>query len=217
MAAVLKATRRTQIGSRGAKKIRQTGSIPGIVYGHGQDPIPITLSEHEMELAIQHGERVLELDLDGQTENVLIKEVQYDTFGHEVLHVDLARVSLDERVEVTVQVILRGTPAGAADGGVLNQVTSDIEIECLVTSIPEEIVVPVGAMKVDDMLHLKDIPLPEGATLLSDPEAVLCTVTVVAEEEVAAEAVEGEEAAEPEVIGEKKEEAEEGAEEGEKK
>lgn len=213
--AAVKATVRDEIGSRRVKALRRRGMVPGIIYGHKEVPVPIALSEHDIELAVRHHERVLEVDLAGQTLNALVKEVQWDTFGHEVIHVDLCRVGLDERVEVTVPVVCRGAPAGAADGGVLRQNIPQVKIECLVTAIPEEIRVPVAHLNVGDVLHLRDLALPEGAKLLGDPEAILCTVSVIAEvvEAPVAAAVA---AAEPEVIGAKKEEGEEAPAESEK-
>lgn len=210
--AVLKAAKRDDLGTRRVRRLRKVGKIPAIIYGHKKDPLAVTLEEHDVELAIQHGQRVLEIDLDGRKENVLLKDVQYDTFGQHVLHVDLARVNLDERVQVTVPIVLRGTPAGAKEDGVLRQIASELNIECLVTSIPDDIRVSVTELNVGDSLLVKDLPLQEGATALDDPESMVCTVTVIAEEvEEAAEEVEG--AAEPEVIGEKPEEGE-GEEEG---
>jgi large subunit ribosomal protein L25 len=200
----VQASTRTEIGSRRARQLRRKGLIPGIIYGHEEAPQAITVGKHDMELAVLHGERILEIDVEGKVQNVLVKDVQWDTFGHEVLHVDLYRVALDERVEVTVPVALRGTPAGAADGGVLQQTVAEVEIECLVTAIPEELRAPVTELKVGDSLHLSDLPLPDGCKLLGDPETMVCTVRVLA---AAAEAPEEEaEAPEPEVIGEKKEE-----------
>ena len=210
--AVLKASKRSEIGSRKVQRLRKMGDIPCIIYGHGLDPQPVSLKKHDVELAILHGERVLELDVEGKKENVLIKEVQYDTFGHKILHMDLARVSLDERVEITVPIVLRGTPAGAKEGGVLTQTASDVTIECLVTAIPEEIRVTVNDMNINDVIHMQDLELPEGATLISDGDGVVCSVAVVAEEPEAPAEAEAEKAAEPEIIGEKPEEGEQPAE-----
>jgi len=210
--ALLRASSRPELGSRKVRHLRDKGLIPGIIYGHRRDAVPVTLSEHDVELALQHGERVLEVDLDGQKETVLVKDVQWDTFGQMVHHVDLCRVRMDERVEVTVPVVLRGTPAGAADGGVLHQAVTDVTIECPVVAIPEEFRVSVTKVAVGQTLCLRDIPLPDGVRLLGDADAVLCTCSVVAEEVPVEEAVEPE-AAEPEVIG-RKEEGEEKAEEG---
>ncbi|MGC9454908.1 MAG: 50S ribosomal protein L25 [Phycisphaerae bacterium] len=209
--AKINANVREERGSRRARRLREQGLIPGIIYGHGADNMAVTISEHAVELALLHGERVLELDVDGQTQNVLIKDIQYDTFGQQVLHVDLARVDLDERVEVEVPILLRGTPAD--EEAVLQQTADTVTVECAVRSIPEEIEVRVNDLRGGDILQMKDLPLPEGVTLLDDPEDTVATMTYVSEEEVAP-AEEGEEvAAEPEVIGREAEAEEE--EEGE--
>ncbi|NLW85503.1 MAG: 50S ribosomal protein L25 [Planctomycetes bacterium] len=200
----LKAVAREGRGSRLSRHLRQKGMVPAIIYGHKVEPRAVALGGHDLELAL-HASRLLALDVEGHTENVLIKDVQYDAFGTKLLHVDFARVNLDERVSVTVPIILRGKPTEV--GAVLTQVTNDLEIECLVTSIPDEIRIPVGEMKIGDVIKAKDVPLPQGAALLVEEDVLICTVSVVAEEAEAPAAEAG--AAEPEVIGEKKEEAEE--------
>jgi len=206
--AVLKATLRDERGSRKARRMRAQGQVPGIIYGHGEETVCVTLDDHDVSVALQHGERLLEIDLDGKTHNVLFKDVQYDAMGQHLLHVDLTRVNLDERVEVTVPIVLRGTPAGEADGGVLQQMAAEVTVECLVTAIPDEIRHQVESMQVGDLVHMGDLTLPEGAKLVGDAEAPVCSLVVVAEEEAAP--AEEAEAAEPEVIGEKPEEGEEG-------
>jgi large subunit ribosomal protein L25 len=202
------------VGTRQVRRLRDQGLVPAIIYGHQQTPQAITVSEHDLEQAVTHGERLLEVDIEGQAQHVLIKDVQWDTFGKAILHADLFRVSLDERVEVTVNLVLRGSPVGLADGGVLNQNLSSVRIECPVATIPEELRVVVAAMKIGDLIHLRDVELPEGVKLMADPEMVVCSCSMVAEEVVAP--VEGE-VAEPEVIGAKKEEEEGEAEAAEKK
>ena len=203
--AKLTATARNSTGSHAAQRLRKQGQVPGIIYGHGETPEPVTLSEHDVEVALLHGEKVLEVELGGKTQNVLVKDVQWDTFGHVVLHVDLARVNLDERVTVTVPVVLKGTPEGVKEGGVLTQQVAEVSIECTVRSIPEEFVVNVLQMKVGDQLHLSDIKLPEGVTLEDDADEILCQVRIIEEEEPAAE---GEQQAEPELVGRQAEEEE---------
>lgn len=207
--AVLKATKRDELGTRKVRRLRTQGLIPGIIYGHAQEAQSVSLNEHEVELAILHGERLLEIELDGKTQNVLIKEVQYDTFGKEVLHIDLARVDLDERVEVTVAIVLKGTPVGVTEeDGMLQQMASEVRVECTVRSIPEHIDVMVADMKVGDSLTMGQLALPDGAKLVSDPEMRVAAVRVVVEAE--AEPTEEEEQAAPDVIGEKEQPEEEG-------
>lgn len=208
--ASLKASKRDGRGTHKTKRLRKDGQIPGIIYGHGIEPLAVAVSGRELNAILHHGDRLLALDIDGHIENVLVKETQYDPMQQHVIHIDLARVNLDERVRVTVTIVLRGTPAGAADGGVIAQTHGHADIECLVTDIPEEIRVSVADMKLDDVMHMKDLPMPQGARLLSDPEEIVCSVGLVAEE-VVAPAAEGAAAGEPEVIGAKKEEEGEGA------
>lgn len=204
--AALKATIRSEVGTRRARALRAQGQIPAIIYGHGQEPLSVALDEHEVELTIQHGERLLEVEIDGTVQNVLVKAVQWDTFGKERIHLDLTRVDLDERVTVTIPIVLRGTPAGVNEGGVLQQSLPELSIECAVRDIPEDIHVMINEMNIGDSIHLNDLELPKGATLVGDADTQVCSVVVV-EEEVVEEAEEGEgDATQPEVIGEKKDE-----------
>jgi len=204
--AVMKLTKRDMLGSRASRRLRENKLVPGIIYGHGQENIPVSIPQHDIELAIQHGEHLIEAELDGKKENFLIKDVQYDYLGNEIIHVDLTRVSLHERVDVTVPIVLRGTPVGVeSEGGVLSQHLTELEIQCIVTDIPEEIRVSVTDMHVNDVLRVADLELPEGVTTKEDPETVVASIAVV-EEEVEAPAPA--EATEPEVISEKPEEEE---------
>ncbi|MCC7351109.1 MAG: 50S ribosomal protein L25 [Phycisphaerales bacterium] len=205
---------RSELGSRANKRLRDGGQVPGVIYGHKEAVIPITLPKKEVSNHLAHGAHVFDLNFDGRSEKVLVKEVQYDHLGMEVIHVDFARVSLDEKVEVTVTLELKGTPKGEADGGVLQQVLSELEVECLVTEIPEVIRHNVSEMALDDVLHVRDLQLPPGVRALQDEDLIVATVREVVEE-AAAPAAEGE--AEPEVIGRKAEGEEAPAEEAPKK
>jgi large subunit ribosomal protein L25 len=200
---------RPGLGSRANKRLRDTGKVPGVVYGHKEAVVPVALPKKELVNHLNKGAHVFDLGLDGKTEKVLVKEVQYDHLGIEVIHVDFARVSADERVEVTVPRELKGEPAGEADGGVLQQIVSELEIECLVTDIPSVIIHNVSEMKLDDVLHIKELKLPPGVKALQDEDLVVAQVKTIEEEAPAEAAAEG--AAEPEVIGRKPEEGEEGA------
>ena len=156
---------------------------------------------------LNHGAHLFNLALDGKNETVLVKEVQYDHLGADVLHVDFARVSLDEKVEVTVPLELKGEPKGEADGGVLQQILVELEVECLVTEIPDRIVHNVSEMALNDVLHIKELKLPAGVRVLQDEDLIVATVKEIQEEVIAPAAVAEEGAAEPEVIGRKPEEA----------
>ena len=205
----LSAKPRNELGSRANKRIRDKGFIPGVLYGHKEAVVPVTLPKKELTTHLSKGAHLFDLALDGKTEKVLVKEVQYDHLGLELIHVDFARVSLDEKVEVTVPITLKGTPTGEEEGGVLQQMLNELEVECLVTDIPDAITVNVSEMKVDDSLHISDLKLPPGVRALQDPEVIVAAVKVIEEE--AAEPTPEAESAEPEVIGRKAEEGEEGA------
>lgn len=210
-AANITAKARAELGSRANKRLRDAGMLPGVIYGHKEAVIPITLPKKEVVNHIHRGAHVFDLSLDGKSEKVLVKEVQFDHLGQEVIHVDFARVSLDEKVEVTVPLELKGTPKGEEEGAVLQQIIAELEIECLVTEIPDAIRHNVSEMEKDSVLHISDLQFPPGVRCLQDGELIVATVKEIAEE--VAPTVEGE-AAEPEVIGKGKEEAAEEAAEG---
>jgi len=195
---------RKELGSRANKRLRDTGILPGVIYGHKQAVLPIALTRKEVANHLQHGAHLFSLALDGQKETVLVKEVQYDHLGIELIHIDFSRVDLNERVKITVPLELKGTPKGEADGGVLQQLITDLEIECVVTDIPDMIRFNVSELGLNSVLHVKDLVLPPNVKTLQDGEFIVATVKEIIE--TAATAVEGE-TAEPEVIGRKAEDA----------
>lgn len=199
----IQAQPRQQLGSRANRRLRETGALPGVIYGHKEAVVPVVLPRKELTNHLRHGAHVFDLALDGRSEKVLVKEVQYDHLGKEIIHVDFARVSLDERVEVTVALELKGEPIGEKEGGVLQQVITELEIECLVTEIPDVITHDISELALDQEVRIRDLKLPAGVKVLQDEDLVVCSVHTV-KEEVTAETTEG--AAEPEVIGAKKDE-----------
>lgn len=201
----LKAEPRQAAGSRAAARLRRDGKLPGIVYGHKQSPESISLTYRDVESHLEHGLHVIKLDLGGNVQPCQYKQAQYDYLGSTLVHVDLVRVDLSERVKVTVALEFRGTPKGAVEGGLLRHEMTDLEIECVVSQIPELIRVDVSDLGLDEVLHVKDIELPDGATAVSDPAAAVAVVrlpvTAETAEEVTEGAAEGETAAaEPQVI-----------------
>lgn len=201
---VLKAERRTNTGTQVSRRLRAAGQVPAIIYGHKQEAIAVAVSYHDLALEVQHHHRLLDVELDGKAEKFLLKEVQYDHLGEHIIHADLTRVKLGERVQVAVTVELRGVPVGAAEGGVLDQMRAEVEVECPVVSIPEVIRVSVVHLNVGDTLTAGELEMPEGAKLVTEAETPLAMLRVVAEEVEEVETAEGEEA-QPEVISEKPE------------
>ena len=200
----LRGETRTATGTRAAQALRATGKLPAVIYGHGEKPESITLEQHEVEVALAHGARTLEVQIGKKKKPYLIKEVQYDHLATTPIHLDLARVDLTELVRVRVGIELRGTPKGVADGGILDQVMADLEVECTVTAIPDTLHPLVTDLGLGDSLLVKDLELPEGVSALADPEDRVATVKVLAihEEESETPDQESEESSEePERIG----------------
>jgi large subunit ribosomal protein L25 len=208
--AQVSAKSREALGTRANRRLREAGLLPGVIYGHKEAVVPVTLPRKEVVEHLRHGAHLFDLSLDGKSEKVLVKEVQFDHLGMEVIHVDFARVSLDEKVKVTIPVELKGTPKGEAEGGVLQQIINELEVECLVTEIPDAIRFNVSEMALDDVLHIKDLKLPGGVKALQDEDLIVATVKEIKEEVAVAATEEG--AAEPELIGRKPAEGEEAAE-----
>lgn len=186
-------------GTRDARRLRRAGTTPAVLYGHGKETVPLSVASEKLSAAIRHGARVVTLT-GAVSEKAFIRELQWDTFGAHVMHVDFARVFEHEMVEVTVAIGLRGEAPGVKDGGVVQHYVHEVTIECEVTLIPEKLYANINGLKVGDSLPLSAIELPARAKLLADPETVVVQcVQPAAEEEVAeAAATEG---AEPEVIG----------------
>lgn len=204
MAETLQAESRDLHGKRNAKRLRAGGKVPAVLYGHGQKTVSLVLPAEQITAAVRHGSRVVKLK-GAATDSALIRELQYDTFGLEILHVDLARVSEHERVRVEVPLEVRGQAAGLKEGGVVEHLIHTIEIECPVSSIPEKIVINVANLKLDDSMTVSQATLPEGAKIVSggDEIAVHCIKPKSEEEEGAAEAgAEG--SVEPELIRKEK-------------
>lgn len=202
----LKTESRAGRGSRDADRLRKAGRVPGVVYGHKEAVVAVTVSRDELAAALRHHARTLDLDLGGKAETVLIQEVQHDHLGSGLVHVDFRRVSKDERVRTTVEIELRGTAPGATGGGVLDQPLHKIHIECPAVSIPESIRVKIDSLLLGQAIHVKELDLPAGVKALDDPDLVVVQVKmqhVPVVEPTTAPPVEG--AAEPEVITKKKE------------
>lgn len=210
---VLKASVREESGTRKSVALRQQGKLPAVVYGHKKEPVAIALDAREFLDSLHHGNRIFDVDLAGEKDTLLVKDLQYDYLGDTVIHADLMRVNLSERVKVQVMLKLIGTAAGTHMGGIVEEIMNSIEVECAVSEIPEFLAVDIKGLELDQTLRASEIALPDGFTLVTDPNAgvVGCheSKAAVAEEEEAVEGEEGVEgAAEPEVITEKKEDEE---------
>ncbi len=197
---VLEVKFREETGKRRNRRMRADGMVPATLYGHKKDPQTVSLSEDQLNTVLRHGGHIVELAGD-VVERALLKEVQWDTWGKQVLHVDLTRVAADEKVQVTLPLNLRGEAEGVKEGGVVEQLVHEVVLECEATAIPAVVEVRIADLALGKNLTVADIELPAGVKILlaADTPVVHCVEKrdVSLEEEAAA-------ASEPEVIAKKK-------------
>jgi large subunit ribosomal protein L25 len=167
-------------GSRSARRLRRTGRIPGVLYGGDAEAVSFSVDARELRVALAGSGAVVDLSIDGSKATpVVLKEAQRDPVRGETTHVDLLRVRLDKPIHAVVPLELTGvddTP-GVKEGGILEQLTRELNIEALPTAIPESIVHELGEMQIGDTLALESIPAPEGVTLLDDPATTVAAVS----------------------------------------
>src|ERR1700722_9566854 len=205
-----------------ARRVRMGGKIPGVVYGAGKDSLPVTVDPRHV-LRILHSETghntIFDLSLQGgEKSKAMIVDWQYEPIKGSLMHIDLKRIAMDKMLKVNIPILLKGEAAGVKqDGGILEQILREVEVECLPADIPSHIDADVSALVFGKVLRVSDLPHSEKLKFLTDPNQPVATVISVKEEVVATpEAVAAEAGAvpaEPEVIKKGKQEGgEEGAE-----
>jgi large subunit ribosomal protein L25 len=215
--ASLTLTPRENTGKGNARKLRASGRVPAVIYGHGEETRLLSADAHELDLLfsrIRVENTIIDVTVTGEKKPVkaLVREVQKHVVREEILHVDFYQIHAGERITVEVPVRLTGAAPGVKAGGILQQAASELEVRCLPDQIPETIDVDISALEIGDSIHLRDIVPPAGVEFQADADRTICSVVppaVVAVEEVAPVVAE---VAEPEVIGKGKAEEEEGEE-----
>jgi len=204
------ATAREKGGKGAARQLRARGQVPAVIYGHGREPMSLSLNARDLDKLLGHIQAestVIEVTVEGHTAKTLIREIQRHPIKRQILHVDFQALVAGEKVIVSIPIVLIGTAEGVKlEGGVLEQPLRELEIEVDPSNIPDHVELDVTNMMIGDSLHVSDLKVPEGVEIQDDPEtsvAVLAAPRAVIEETPAAEGVEGaaEGAAEPEVIG----------------
>jgi len=207
----LDVTSRAAEGSRAARRLRRRGRVPGVLYGGGAEAVGFDVDARELRLALASSGAVMDLSIDGKKPTpVVLKEAQRDPVRGETMHVDLLRVRLDQEISAVVPLELAGVDdaPGVKEGGVLEQIVRELNVQALPTAIPESIVHEVGEMQIGETIALAAIAMPAGVTLLDDvEETVVATLSPPRLQAEAEEEIE----AETELVGE---EAGEGAAEG---
>jgi large subunit ribosomal protein L25 len=213
----LSATARTESGKGAARKLRSSGQVPAIIYGSAREPQSLAINERDLDRllgTIAAESTVIELGVDGgRSTKTLIREIQRHPFKRQILHVDFQELVAGEKVTVNIPLVIVGIPEAVRTGGaVLDQVLRELEIEVDPSAIPNHIDVDVAALELGHSLHVSDLALPAGVTVMDDPETTIVVLSVPrAAVETPAAGVEAvEEAAEPEVIGAKKDDDEGG-------
>jgi len=209
--------KRDVTGSRASRRLRKSGLIPGVIYGHGNDAVLIAVEPHVLREALSTSagtHAVLDVTIEGQKRGhkAIVKELELDSVKSVVTHVDLQEIRLDETIESSVAIRFVGESKGVKLGGLLEESVREVTVKGIVTAIPEHLVMDISDLDVNETLKVSDLQVPEGIEVMADPEDVLCSVLPprkVEEEVEGEEAVEGEAgAAEPELVGKKEEEAE---------
>lgn len=199
---------RDTFGSREGRRLRKTGEVPGILYGRGRDPQPFSVNERELRATLKAGHALFDADLAGDTVPVIVKDQQHHPVRGDYMHLDLLEVDLKQAIHAVVSVELTGVDdaPGVVQGGVLDQVTRELNIEALPTDIPDSIVIDVSALEMNEAFNLSQATIPAELTVLDDAEETVIATIVPPTKVEAPEAVEEEIG----VVGEGEESAEAG-------
>ena len=201
-------TRRDKLGKGGARKARAAGQIPGVLYGHGETPVPVAVVMREFQTALRThkgGNALVNLKLESGEYTALVRDAQYDPLSRAILHLDFQHISLTEHVVVEVELRPVGLAAGVKDGGgILEMIIRTIEVRCLPTAIPESIPVDVTSLIVGASIHVRDLKV-DGVEILTHGDETIATVVPPTVEEAVAtpEGVAAAGTPEPEVVGAK--------------
>ena len=202
--ATLSATPRTGTGKGVARTLRQSGQIPGVIYGHARQPQPLSLNEREFNRLMEHvtASTVIEVEVGGKTSKTLIREIQRHPYKKQVLHVDFLELVAGEKVTVEIPIVYVGTPQGVRDGGILEQIKHELTVEADPTTLPEHIEVDVSGLTIGHTLYVRDVRVPEGATVQDEPDSPVALVAAPTAEPTPVEAMPAIEGAAPEAAPE---------------
>ncbi|MEO1237315.1 MAG: 50S ribosomal protein L25 [Planctomycetota bacterium] len=196
----LTAQTRTKLGSRYAIRLREAGQLPAVIYGHGQDPVHVAVDARDFGHVLVEGAHLIEVNVDGKAEPCLIKDVQYDYLDTTPVHADLARVDLNEEVELELEIEFKGEPAALNEAGaMLSTPHTTAVVKCRANAIPDNLVCDVSGLGLDDSIYVEDLKLPDGVTLAVDANYLLAQIVI--QQAVADTPAEDAGDAEPEVIG----------------
>lgn len=208
MADTLNVVNRNEKGTSRMRRLRETGVVPAVLYGHGEENVNLCVEWRELDAVLAHGGHIVKL-VGAVKEDALIREVQWDHVAQCCLHVDLTRVSADEEVEVTIKLQVKGVAKGINEGGIVTQHVHDVEISCRANQIPDKIEVDISELGLADSIRASELKLPDGATLVNESDITIVSCELPVEEDETASSEEGAAVTEPELIDKGKGDAEE--------
>ncbi|MES3033737.1 MAG: 50S ribosomal protein L25/general stress protein Ctc [Gemmatimonadota bacterium] len=206
--ATLSATLRSESGKGAARALRRAGSVPAVIYGHKREPMSLAVPTRELERLLERvsaGSTVVELSIDGKVSRTLIREIQKHPFKKQLVHVDFQELVAGELITVSIPLVIVGTSIGVRSfAGILDQTMRELEVTVDPSSIPNHIDVDVSALNIGDSIHVRDLTVPSGVTVITDADASVVVVAApkVNATDAAADAAAA--AAEPEVLRAKK-------------
>ena len=163
-------------GKHNARRLRQEGHIPAVLYGHGLENVCLTVPADQFESALRHGSRLIALT-GAVNESAFVRELQWDTYGTHVVHIDFTRISEDELVRVELAIELRGEAPGVKDGGVVEQMLHSVSVECPAGAIPEKLYVKINNLKLNDVIKLGDLELPAKTKAFGDAKTIVLSAS----------------------------------------
>ncbi len=198
MTDVLHVQNREQTGTKSMRRLRASGKTPAILYGHGKANVSLSIESRDVDALIRHGSHIVQLE-GSVSDSALVKDVQWDELGSEVLHLDLTRIDASESVEVELSIELKGIAPGTKQGGIIKHIMHEVTVRCPADKLPDKLELSINQLELDGTLTASDLVVPEAAELLCEPDDVVvsCVTPVVVEEPAEEEA----EVAEPELIG----------------
>lgn len=213
MGVKIKSEKREDIGKNASRRVRREGNVPAVLYGADIENVLLTLKKNDIfsVLKSETGENtIFQVSFDGKSIDAMIKELQVNPVTQQLMHVDLVQIAMDKIVEVTIPIELEGEPVGVkTEGGFIDFVSREVEVECLPKDIPEHITLNISSLHLHQSIKVENLPVIEGVTYTSDPHALVVLIEAPTKEEVEVEVKEEEaemikEEAEPEVIKKEK-------------
>ena len=191
---------REETGSGPNRRMRKAGMVPCILYGLGEKNAPLSIALSRLEIVLGTGKRMVDIHFGQKKETVLLKDLQHDPMTDKIIHADFERVAMDEEIEIEIPIVLKGRCKGHEEGGIIDHIMKALNVRCLPKDIPEEVMVEITDLDINDSCKVSDIPVPSGVTVIADADEMVVVIHQPAREEEALPEDDADLAAGPEVI-----------------